>query len=255
MLRPGPDPLSPASPVLVLPATGLVRAMAGGWHLLADVGPPCPPSLPAHAHADTFGCLVHVDGVPLLVDTGTSTYEPGPVRGYERSTAAHSTVQLDGADSTEVWGVFRAGRRARVSGLSARVDSDGVSFDAAHDGFRRLPGRPRHRRRWSLTEDSLRVDDLISGQGRHEVVIRWQLAADSAVRIEGGTALVTGPAGAFRVAAEAADPVLLTTETRPVAAGFGSTADAPVLTCRIQASLPSWASTVWARTRTPQEDM
>ena len=28
-------------------ATGLVRAVAGGWHLLADVGPPCPPSLPA----------------------------------------------------------------------------------------------------------------------------------------------------------------------------------------------------------------
>ena len=65
-LRPGPDPVTPASPVLVLPETGLVRAVAGGWHLLADVGPPCPPSLPAHAHADTFGCLVHVDKVPLL---------------------------------------------------------------------------------------------------------------------------------------------------------------------------------------------
>ena len=151
-----------------------------------------------------------MDGVPLLIDTGTSTYEPGPVRRYERSTAAHSTVQLDGADSTEVWGVFRAGRRARVSGLSARVERAGLSFDAAHDGFRRLPGRPRHRRRWSLTEDRLRVDDLISGRGRHEIVIRWQLAADSAVRIYGGTALVTGPAGAFRVAVEAADPVLLT---------------------------------------------
>jgi uncharacterized heparinase superfamily protein len=252
VLQAGP---APEGPLFVLPDTGLVRAAADGWHLLADVGPPCPPSLPAHAHADTFGCLLHVDGVPLLIDTGTSTYAPGPVRGYERSTAAHSTVQLDGADSTEVWGVFRAGRRARVGGLSARVDSAGLSFDAAHDGFRRLTGRPRHRRRWSLTEDRLRVDDLISGRGRHEIVIRWQLAADSAVRIYGGTALVTGPAGAFRVAAKAAGPMLLTTETRPVAAGFGSTADAPVLTCRIQASLPAWASTVWARTHTPEEVM
>ena len=46
--------------------TGLVRAVAGDWHLLADVGSPCPPSLSAHAHADTFGCSVHVDSVPLL---------------------------------------------------------------------------------------------------------------------------------------------------------------------------------------------
>ena len=89
VLRPGP---APGGPLHVLPATGLVRAAVGGWHLLADVGPPCPPSLPAHAHADTFGCLLHVDGVPLLVDTATSSYEPGPLRQYERSTAAHSTV-------------------------------------------------------------------------------------------------------------------------------------------------------------------
>jgi uncharacterized heparinase superfamily protein len=252
VLRPGP---APEGPLFVLPDTGLVRAAVGGWHLLADVGPPCPPSLPAHAHADTFGCLVHVDGAPLLVDTGTSTYEPGPVRRYERSTAAHSTVQLDGADSTEVWGVFRAGRRARVGGLSARADSSGLSFDAAHDGFRRLPGRPHHRRRWSLVDGRLRVDDLISGRGRHEIVIRWQLAADSAVRTYGDTALVTGPAGAFQVAVEAADPVLLTTESRQVAAGFGSTTDAPVLACRIQGSLPAWASTIWARAPIPEEVM
>ncbi len=151
--------------------------------------------------------------------------------------------------------MFRAGRRARVGGLSARADSAGPSFDAAHDGFRWLPGRPRHRRRWSLAEGSLRVDDLISGRGRHEIVIRWQLAAGSVVRICGGTALVAGPAGAFRVAVEAADPVLLTTETRQAAVGFGSTTDAPVLTCRIQASLPAWASTVWAQAHTPEEAM
>ena len=244
MLRPGP---APGGPLHVLPDTGLVRAAVGGWHLLADVGPPCPPSLPAHAHADTFGCLLHVDGVPLLVDTGTSTYAPGPVRRYERSTAAHSTVELDGADSTEVWGAFRAGRRARVSGLAARADSSGVSCEAVHDGFRRLPGRPRHRRRWSLTEDGLRVDDAVTGRGRHQIVIRWHLPPGSAVRVDGRTALVTSPAGAFPVTVAATAPVRLAAGARPVATGFGSTADAPVLTCRIDAVLPVGATTIWTR--------
>ena len=241
-----PDPV-PAGRLLVLPATGLVRAVAGGWHLLADVGPPCPPSLPAHAHADTFGCLVHVDRVPLLIDTGTSTYEPGPARRYERSTAAHSTVQVDGADSTEVWGVFRAGRRAWVSGLAAHADSSLIVCEAVHDGYRRLPGRPLHRRRWSLTSDGLRVEDLVAGRGRHGIVIRWQLAAGAAVRVHGGQALVTSPAGVFLVALEASGSVLLTAETRQVATGFGSTADAPVLTCRMDAVLLAWVSTAWSR--------
>jgi uncharacterized heparinase superfamily protein len=248
-LRPGPDPVTPASRVLVLPETGLVRVVVGGWHLLADVGPPCPPSLPAHAHADTFGCLVHVDKVPLLIDTCTSTYEPGPVRRYERSTAAHSTVQVDGADSTEVWGVFRAGRRARVSGLVIRTGPSSITCEAVHDGFRCLPGRPLHRRRWSLTGDGLQVEDLVTGRGRHEVVIRWQLAVGTAVRAADGMARVTSPAGAFSVTIAATVPVLLTAETVPVAAGFGSTIDAPVLTCRINEALPVRATTVWSRAR------
>ena len=247
VLRPGSDPVAPASPLLVLPATGLVRAVAGGWHLLADVGPPCPPSLPGHAHADTLSCLLYVDALPLLIDTGTSTYEPGPVRRHERSTAAHSTVQVDGADSTEVWGVFRAGRRARVSSLAVHTGPSGSTCEAVHDGFRCLPGRPLHRRRWSLTSDELQVEDLVTGRGRHEVVIRWQLAIGTAVRTADGMALVTSPAGAFSLTIAATAPVLLTAETRPVAAGFGSTTDAPVLTCRINAALPVRATTVWSR--------
>jgi uncharacterized heparinase superfamily protein len=249
VLRPAPDPVDQASPVLVLAETGLVRALAGGWHLLADVGPPCPPSLPAHAHADTFGCLVHVDTVPLLVDTGTSTYEPGPVRQHERSTAAHSTVQVDGTDSTEVWGVFRAGRRARVSGLAVHASPSAITCEAVHDGFRCLPGRPLHRRLWSLTTDGLRVQDTVTGRGRHEIVVRWQLAVGSAVRVADGIALVTSPAGAFSVTIVATALVQLAAEIRPVAAGFGSTTDAPVLTCRINAVLPVRAITVWSRAR------
>jgi uncharacterized heparinase superfamily protein len=244
----GPGPV-PDGPLLVLPATGIVRAVAGDWHLLADVGPPCPPSLPAHAHADTFGCLVHVGKVPLLIDTGTSTYEPGPTRRHERSTAAHSTVQVDGADSTEVWDVFRAGRRARVSGLAAHADSSGVTCEAVHDGFRSLRGHPLHRRRWSLTSGGLKVEDTITGRGRHEIVIRWQLAAGSTVRVAEARAIVSSPAGAFSVTVAATNPMLLIAETSQVAAGFGSIADAPVLSCRARAVLPILVTTIWSRAR------
>jgi len=243
-LRPGPPP---AGPLVVLPDTGLVRAAAGGWQLLADVGPPGPDELPAHAHADTFGCLVHVDGTPLLVDTGTSTYAPGPRRGYERSTAAHNTVEVDGTNSTEVWGAFRAARRARVHDLVTSPGPGAVTIEAAHDGFRGLPGRPLHRRRWSLTAAGLQVDDLVTGRGRHSIIVRWHLAPGSRVRLTTGGAEVTTLAGEFQVTVTATGPAALTAATAQVATGFGRGVEAAVLTAAIDAALPVRISTGWRR--------
>jgi uncharacterized heparinase superfamily protein len=243
-LRPRP---APDVPLLVLADTGLIRAAVGEWHLLADVGAPCPDELPAHAHADTLSCLVHVGGMPLLVDTGTSTYTAGPVRSYERSTAAHNTLEIDGANSTEVWGAFRAGRRARVYGPVARAEAGEVTARAAHDGYRHLRGRPCHRRRWSLTSDGLQVDDEVTGDGRHKVIVRWHLAQGSRVRLEQDRASVTTTAGKFEVAVTATTKLWLEVESAPIAIGFLHTAAAPVLTCRLDTILPARLSTSWRR--------
>ncbi len=237
----------PADSLVPLRDTGLVSAAKGGWHLLADVGDPCPDELPGHAHADTLSFLLHVDGTPLLVDTGTSTYAPGPIRDYERSTAAHSTVQVDGADSTDVWAAFRAGSRARVSARSFSAGAAHVTFEASHDGFRRLAGRPLHRRRWSLGSSGLRVEDLVTGEGRHAVVARWQLPRGATVRLDTSGAVVTTGGRSFRVDVSASEPVTITVEPGKVAEGFLATVAAPQLTCRAEAALPVLISTRWCR--------
>lgn len=238
---------APDMPLLVLPDTGLVRATAADWHLLADVGLPCPDELPGHAHADTLSCLLHVGGDPLLVDTGTSTYAPGHQRSYERSTAAHNTVEVDDADSTEVWGAFRAARRARVHDFAAHAEGGVLVVEATHNGFLRLTGRPCHRRRWTLTDAGLQVDDWVTGRGRHRVVIRWHLAPGSKLRLTAGGAEASTPAGKFRITIAATGWVALAAETAPVAIGFGRTVNAPVLTSTLDAVLPLQVSTGWHR--------
>ena len=45
----------------------------------------------------------------VVVDPGTSTYEPGADRDRCRSTAAHSTIAFDGRSQFEPWGAFRSG--------------------------------------------------------------------------------------------------------------------------------------------------
>ena len=166
-----PGPAAPEG-LTMLADTGLAILRRGQGHVLADVGLPCPDDLPAHAHADTLGFLLHVGTTRVVSEVGTSTYAPGAVRAFERSTAAHSTVQVDRADSTEVWGAFRAARRARPTVLRADDDGTVVVLSASHDGYRRLSGRPVHRRTWELTEDRLRIADEVVGGGDHELTVR-----------------------------------------------------------------------------------
>lgn len=144
----------------VLPDSGYFVARRGPFHLVGDVGLPCPDELPAHAQADCLSFVLAVRGERVIVDTGTSTYE-GARRKYERSTLAHNTVEIDGQDQTEVWGRFRAARRARPTIEETSDDGETILVQASHDGYRRLAGSPVHRRRWELTAGRLTIIDRV----------------------------------------------------------------------------------------------
>lgn len=161
-----------AEGLTLLPDSGLAIIRRGQVHLLADIGLPCPDELPAHAHADTLSFLLYAGTTPLVGECGTSTYEPGSVRDYERGTAAHSTVQVDGVDSTEVWGAFRAARRARPAILYSADEGGVTTLAASHDGYARLPGSPVHTRTWKVTDAQVHLVDEVTGSGEHDVVFR-----------------------------------------------------------------------------------
>ena len=147
-----------------LPDSGYHRLTRGPAVLLCDAAPVGPDHLPAHAHADTLSFELSIRDRRQIVNTGTSTYEPGPERQRQRATAAHNTVEVDGEDSSEVWSGFRVARRARPEGVSARVTDGAAVLEAGHDGYRRLRGRVTHRRRWTLSESSLLVEDALEGR-------------------------------------------------------------------------------------------
>jgi uncharacterized heparinase superfamily protein len=154
--------------------SGYLRAEMPDAVLLADVGEIGPDYLPGHAHADTLSFELSVFGQRVVVNSGTSEYGLGAERLRQRGTPAHSTVQIDGVDSSEVWSGFRVARRARPVGFAAGEDADAVNVKCAHDGYCRLPGRPLHRRTWRMTASTLRVVDTIEGEFR-EAVARFYL--------------------------------------------------------------------------------
>jgi len=159
-----------------LPHMGYARLAQGDWLAFVDVGDPCPDELPAHAQADTLGCIIYHRNQRVISEAFTSVYESGEIRQYERSTAAHSTVQLAGTDSTEVWGAFRAGRRARIRGVKfCDGSSDDVVVEAWHDGYHHLSGRPEHHRRVISNSEGITVIDTITASSPTDFLLRWHL--------------------------------------------------------------------------------
>jgi hypothetical protein len=138
---------------------------------MLDVAPVGPDYLPGHAHADTLSFELSLQGRLFIVNGGTSCYGTSARRLEERGTAAHSTLQVAGQNSSEVWSGFRVGRRARP--LDVQVDAAHVS--ASHDGYRWLQGKPLHTRAWRFVENGLEVEDWISAPGL-SAVARYHLA-------------------------------------------------------------------------------
>lgn len=174
----------PADAVTLLDPSGYVRLALGPAVALLDIAPIEPAYLPGHAHADTLSFELSLHGRRVVVNGGTSRYGEDTVRQYERSTAAHSTVRIAEADSSEVWAGFRVGRRARPLGRELQVEALPWRVACSHDGYRHLKGSPTHRREWRLDAHELVVQDDVL-PARHAAVARYLLAAPIGLRPDG----------------------------------------------------------------------
>lgn len=148
--------INPISAVLIdLPATGLFGYKCGNDYLLVDCGEIGPGYQPGHTHCDFLSFVLMIDGQWLIVDSGVCEYEPGSMRHYVRSTAAHNTVRVDGAEQSEIWGEFRVGRRASRIAAEIHREKNSIIFEGAYRGFPSLPGRIIHHRKIiiALTND------------------------------------------------------------------------------------------------------
>ncbi len=217
--RLGCDRPRPRNGITWLKSSGYIRLQLETAVMLIDVAPIGPDYLPGHAHADTLSFEFSLGRQRVIVNSGTSRYGTGAERQRERSTSAHSTVEVDGEDSSEVWGGFRVARRAHPFDVQVAPDGSGILVSAAHDGYTRLAGRPVLRRTWRLADGRLEVADSVDGVCRIAIA-RYHF--HPAIRIDcdssGGSA--TGPGVVARWSAKGAATVLQDSVFAPA---FGTT--------------------------------
>jgi uncharacterized heparinase superfamily protein len=166
----------------LLRESGYFRRDGPNFVFFMDVGEVGPTYLPGHAHCDMLSLELWAHGRPILVDTGTSTYEPGELRMWERSTAAHNTVQVGDREQSEIWRSFRVARRARPKFVSADADrlvAEVLAFP---------PLKVAHRRSVRFTDSTIRLVDQLSGvPAELPLIARFHFHPSEAPGLDGDT--------------------------------------------------------------------
>ncbi len=192
-----------------------------GNYLVCDAGAIGPDYIPGHAHADILSFELSLNGKRVIVDAGVYDYEIGEMRDWCRSTRAHNTVEIAGQDQCEMWGAFRVARRGYPREVRWEQLEDGFALEAWHDGYRRLPGRPIHKRQiqWS-SSGCLVVTDMVSSKNPVRATVRFHLHPDCQIEsLKDREAIVAFDAGRFCIRCDA--PNSLETEESWYCPEFG----------------------------------
>jgi hypothetical protein len=128
----------------------------------------------AHGHNDALSVEVSARGVSFIADAGTYVYTADTrAREQFRSTAFHSTVEVDGAEQsmTRADAPFFIGDEARPRIIRFESDAARDIAVAEHHGYERLKAGPiTHRRAVTFDkhEGFWLVEDTLAGAGEHD---------------------------------------------------------------------------------------
>lgn len=176
-----------------LPEAGYWGLRKNNSFLLYDAGKIGPDYLLAHAHGDIFSFEWTVNGKHFFIDKGVYEYAEGKKRRESRATSSHNTVTIADKDQCEFWGAFRVARRPTVSIANCNLTNNCLSIEAVHNGYKRLKGKPMHKRKIFFEGNKLTIEDFTQNGENQEAVAHFLLHPEVKVfKIKQGCLLQIG---------------------------------------------------------------
>jgi Heparinase II/III-like protein/Heparinase II/III N-terminus len=134
----------------------------------------------SHTHCDKLSVVLRLGHDEVFSDSGSQGYtRSAQLRNLDRSTRAHTTLMVDEAEQNTLGldpgSIFECGNEAAVSRISI-LDRSRLTARASHHGYARLG--IQHRRTIELDQFSLQIEDEVTGEGEHEMDLRYVLGPE-----------------------------------------------------------------------------
>lgn len=200
----------------------------------------------SHGHNDALSLEVSACGTSFIVDPGTYVYSANlSERHLFRSTAYHSTVEVDGAEQSTINEriPFVIGDEAspRVIGWETTPERD--TLIAEHYGYAKLSAPVTHRRtiRFIKRERFWIIEDALTGHGAHELRFRFHFRSglEISARADGIAQAYDKMNGATLIIAALDTKELPTLEARFMSRDYGEKTPSVSARWSIVANVPS----------------
>ena len=177
-----------ACPIKVLPKSGIGVLQHGSAELLFFAIPNGIFGKGSHTHNDKLSFVLRVGGQEVLCDSGTGCYTRDmATRNRFRSTAAHNTLLIDGAEQNHIdtgpLGLFTLGNEAAVSQIQEGREARGHFLRASHTGYRSLGVTHTRTIRVLDGERAFVIEDGLEGDGVHDFELNLQLAPNQTAEL------------------------------------------------------------------------
>jgi hypothetical protein len=170
--------VAPAAESQAFPDAGVYILRDGDLYLLFNASGCGLNGRGSHGHNDALSIEVSACGTAFIVDPGSYVYTADlHVRHLFRSTAYHSTVQIDNVEqnTTDEKTPFVMGDEAHPRVVKWETNGELDYVIAEHDGYRRLDQPVTHRRavRFDKRHRFWLIEDDFSGAGKHQLATRF----------------------------------------------------------------------------------
>lgn len=171
----------------IFPQAG-IAILRNGWgdrsdYLFFKYGNSDPnyPKYDSHAHCDYLSFTLCIKGVPIIVDSGTYTYNgPKEWRDYFRLTSAHNTVKVNGYEQIEPLNIFAWKAIPKGELIESKLSDNCDMIFAHHNGFTRLASPLIHQRRveYFKKESRFKITDTFLGSGDFDLEWKFHFHPD-----------------------------------------------------------------------------